>query len=234
MSEPSLDASSESAPPHPRSDRWIGLLIVAIAFVLSLGLSFWAKNASRPESSAPPGPPRTDGIAGFPAMVDPVTTLRVARTMTRRSLLRGFVADGVRSDGTVDLSEGPGQVRYAFQSARGERAPLPQDPSAAPHCGKQNVKLRHEGLVAEPDLQNYPCATPHVDALPEPHCDFRGVWSHALAKGAPREQLARVEYYRAAAGPAWRFELPGGGHKFSLYGDCGRELTEAEAIGFVP
>jgi hypothetical protein len=55
-----------------------------------------------------------------------------------------------------------------------------------------------------------------------------------VSRGAPREQLAKIEYYRAQAGPAWRFELPGTPHRFSLYGDCGRELNETEAAGFVP
>jgi hypothetical protein len=41
--------------------------------------------------------------------------------------------------------------------------------------------------------------------------------------------MARIEYYRSRVGPAWKFELPGTPHKYSLYGDCGRELSEAEA-----
>jgi hypothetical protein len=212
-------------------------LIVAVAFALSLGLSLWAKNASRPETSAPPGPPRTEGIAGWPSSVDPITTLELARAATQRKALRGFVAQGVRSDGTLDLSEGPGQVRYAFQSAMGE-GPLPShEPGTLPrrtYCGKQIVQLRREGLVADPDLPEQPCPPQASDALPTPRCDLRTLWGKAVEKGAPRDQLARIEYYRAAAGPAWRFELPGTEHRFTLYGDCGRELRGAEAEGFVP
>jgi hypothetical protein len=234
---------SDLAPPSaidPRArtvDRRIGLLIVAVTFALSLALSLWAKNASRPETSAPPGPPRTDGIAGWPGAVDPVKTLAVARSLTQRNQFRGMIAEGVRSDGTVDLSEGPGQVRYAFQSAQGEGPRPLNEPGTLPHreyCGRQNVQLRHEGLVADPDLPEFPCPPAVTDALPEPHCDLRAIWNHAVSRGAPREQLAKIEYYRAQAGPAWRFELPGTPHRFSLYGDCGRELNETEAAGFVP
>jgi hypothetical protein len=96
------------------------------------------------------------------------------------------------------------------------------------------VQLRKEGLVAEADVADYPCAPGHTEPLPEPRCDLARVWAKALQKGAPKEQLARIEYYRSSAGPAWRFELAGGEHRFSVYGDCGRELDAAESAGFVP
>jgi hypothetical protein len=169
--------------------------------------------------------------------VDPVKTLEIARALTNRPLLRGIVADGVRSDGSVDVSEGPGQVRYAFQSAMGEGALPLHEPGTLPRrqfCGKQDVELRRDGLAAEPDAPEHMCSAQEVDALPEPRCDLKRVWAHALEKGAPRDQLARIEYYRSKVGPAWRFELRSGEQRFSLYGDCGRELSAGEADGFVP
>ncbi|HMJ12968.1 MAG TPA: hypothetical protein VK524_16215, partial [Polyangiaceae bacterium] len=212
MSSAASPTLSDAARRAARTDRILGLSIVAVAFVLSLALSLWAKTASRPETSAPPGPPRTDGITGYPSAVSPTQIIPVVRTLTRRTLLRGFVAEGVRSDGTVDLSEGPGQVRFSFQSPAGQGPQPPREPGSLPrrdYCGKQNVHLRKEGLVADPDLAEYPCPPAHADPLPDPRCDLRQVWAHALTKGAARERLARIEYYRSNAGPAWRFELPG-------------------------
>lgn len=220
-----------------RKDRMIGLAIVALAFAASMALSLWAKEASRPETSEPPGPPTTDGIAGWPGRVDPVATLQRARQLTPRTMLRGFVAEGVRRDGTVDLGEGPGRVRYAFQSPPGHGPQPPREPGTLPRrhfCGKQSVHLRHEGLVADPDNASYPCPPQHTDALPDPRCSLSDVWRHAIENGAPRDRMARIEYYRSRAGPAWRFDLPGTPHRFSLYGDCGRELTAREAVGRVP
>src|SRR5688572_5148551 len=89
-----------------RRDRTIGLGIVAVAFVIALGLSYWAKLRSRPETSEPPGPPTTQGISGWPDRVDPIRALAVARDLTKRTLLRGIVMNGVTSDGRVDLTEG--------------------------------------------------------------------------------------------------------------------------------
>jgi hypothetical protein len=219
-----------------RKDRTLGLLIIAVTFLATLSLSWWAKVESRPEVSQPPGPPTTDGLVGYPTAVDPVQALAVARRVTKRTVLRGFVAEAVASDGTVDLSEGPGRVRYSFQSSPGEG---PQPPRAAGtlarrlYCGKQNVHLRKEGLVADPDIPDYPCPAKPTDALPEPRCGTQDVWQHAIRRGARPDRLARIEYYRARVGPAWRFDLPGTPHRFSLYGDCGRRLTPKESIGAV-
>ena len=63
-----------------KKDRVIGVSIVAVAFVASLGLSLWASHASRPETSHPPGPPTTKGLVGFPKAVDPVKALEAARS----------------------------------------------------------------------------------------------------------------------------------------------------------
>jgi len=220
-----------------RRDKILGLAIVAVTFLLGLGVSVWAKHASRPETSEPPGPPTTAGIVGFPYRVDVVATLNAARQVTKRTLLRGIVLDGVRSDGTIDLTEGPGRARYVFQSPPG-RGPQPADagPPAFRHvyCGRQEVQLRHEGLVAAADQAALACPPDSLEPLPDPQCSLAKIWQHALKKGIRGDRLAHIEYYRANEGPAWRFDLREGGKRFVLYGDCRRELRGTSASGHVP
>jgi hypothetical protein len=230
------------APPTPQHlarerDKRLGLVIVLLAFFIGIGISAWAKHASRPETSEPPGPPVTDGVVGYPDHVDVVKTFAAARSMTKRTLFRGFTAEGVRSDGTIDVSEGPGRARYAFQSPAGHGPQPAVEPGTLPrrqYCGRQDVRLRHEGLVLDPDRADAQCGVRHPEPLPDPQCDLREVWRHALNKGAPSDRLARIEYYRARTGPAFRFELAEGGHTFVLYGDCKRELTGPDTHGRVP
>ena len=220
-----------------RRDRVVGLVILVAAFAAGLGISAWAKRASRPEVAEPPGPPTTQGVVGYPASVDVVRTLPSARHSTKRQLLRNIFAEGVKSDGSIDLGEGPGRARYTFQSDEGKGPQPAREPGTLPrrhYCGKQTVHLRKEGLVADPDITDYPCPQLQTDPLPEPRCGFAEIWAHALAQGAPRERMARIEYYRSKAGPAWRFELPGSPHRFSLYGDCGRQLDENDAVNLSP
>ena len=128
------------------------------------------------------------------------------------------------------------RVRYSFQSSPGEGPQPPREPGTLArrlYCGKQNVHLRKEGMVADPDIPDYPCPAKTTDALPEPRCGTQEVWHYAIVHGARPDRLARIEYYRSRVGPAWRFELPGTPHRFSLYGDCGRRLTPKEAAGAV-
>lgn len=215
----------------------LGLLIVAVAFAICLVLSIWAKEKSRPETSEPPGPPTIDGIVGYPTAVDAVATLKAARKLSKRPLLRGIVFDGVQSDGTIDVGEGPGRARYAFQSPAGHGAQPHREPGTLPRrltCGRQNVVLRKEGLVAEPDLADYPCTGAGAEPLPEPQCDAREIWRLAKKRRVPRDRLAHIEYFRSKAGPAWRFEISGTPHSFTVYGDCKRELLGPEAQGTVP
>jgi hypothetical protein len=233
-----------SAPSEPSAeslarerDKRLGLVIVLSAFVIGIGISAWAKHASRPETSEPPGPPVTTGVMGFPDRVDVVRTFPAAREMTKRTLFRGFAAEGVRSDGTIDVSEGPGRARYAFQSPPG-LGPQPENetgtPSRRQYCGRQDVRLRHEGLVLEPDKADAPCSSRQLEPLPDPMCSLADVWRYALGKGVPSDGLARIEYYRARTGPAYRFEVPESGKRFVLYGDCKSELTPADSPGRVP
>lgn len=230
-----MDARSLALAAARKRDKIIGMSLVAVTFGVCLGISYWAKYASRPETSEPPGPPTTVGIKGWPEKVEPVATLAGARNITKRSLLRGISVEGVRSDGTVDLTEGPGRARYVFQSAPGQ-GPQPVTASGVvsrfPYCGKQDVQLRREGLVADPDRPMTQCGPKAGDALPDPRCSLATIWRAAVARGIPTDKLARIEYYRAAGGPAWRFEAEGG--SFVLYGDCERELKGSAAVGHVP
>ncbi len=220
-----------------KKDRILGLAVVLLAFGACLALSFWAKIESRPEVAQPPGPPTTEGVVGYPSAVDPITILPVARGLTPRPLLRGMVLEAVKSDGTIDVSEGPGRARYSFQSDQGHGPQPPRAAGTLPrrhYCGKQNVHLRKEGLVADPDATDFPCSAAPLDALPDPRCGPREVWAQAIKDGAPKDRIARIEYYRSRAGPAWRFDLPGTSHRFSVYGDCVRKLDGKEAVGSVP
>lgn len=225
-------------PPGGRTpDRLHGLLVVSGAFLLSLAISLWAKRISEPEQGVPPAPPSTVGVVGWPGAVQPIASLPAARGLTRRDLLRGMVIEGVKSDGTLDVRSPGAGVRYAFQSLAGQGPQAPRVPGVVPRrnrCGRQNVELRARGLYADPDQLDAPCQPVPEDPLPEPRCQLKEIWEHALRKGASAQHLARIEYYRAAAGPAWRFEQPSASVRFSVYGDCRRELSRAEASGSVP
>lgn len=229
-----------SPAPRPdlrRSDRLRGLIIVGVTFVLCLLLSAWARRRSLPVLSAPPAPPSTVGVVGFPRAVDALKTLERARQLTPRNLLRGIVAEAVKSDGTIDVTEPSGRVRYSFQSAAGEGPEPPREPGTLArrtYCGRQNVDLRKDGLVADADAADALCNPHPSDPLPEPRCSLAEVWAHALTRGVPKERLARIEYYRASAGPAFRFEAPHPHGRFSLYGDCKRELEGREAANVGP
>ncbi|HET9931519.1 MAG TPA: hypothetical protein VFQ35_12550, partial [Polyangiaceae bacterium] len=114
--------------PTRQRDRLHGLAVVGIAFLMSLGISFWAKRVSEPEQGAPPAPPTTAGIVGWPNAVDPIKTLSVARSLTRRVLFRGMVIEGARSDGTVAASQASSRIRYVFQSPAGHGPQPPRVP----------------------------------------------------------------------------------------------------------
>jgi hypothetical protein len=225
-------------PAGPRGpDKLHGLLVVGGAFLVSLGISLCAKRISEPEQGRPPLPASTVGVVGWPGTIQALATLPAARQLTRRTLLRGIVIEGVKSDGTFDVKSAGAGARYSFQSSPGQGPQPARVPGVVPRrnlCGRQNVELRALGLYAEPDQLDAPCQPTQVDSLPEPRCTLAQIWEHALQKGATAQQRARIEYYRSAAGPAWRFELPDGSLRFSLYGDCRRELSRAESSGSVP
>jgi hypothetical protein len=222
---------------YRQTDRLRGLVIVGVTFVLCLLISVWAKRRSLPVLSVPPGPPSSVGVVGFPTAVDAVKTLARARQISQRNLLRSISADGVKSDGTVDVSQPNGRIRYSFQSNAGEGPEPPRQPDTLarhPYCGRQSINVHKEGLVAEPDAADTICSPKPTDPLPEPHCSLADIWAHASNRGVPKDRVAHIEYYRSTAGPAWRFEAPHSRGRFVLYGDCKRELDAKEAVSIAP
>ncbi len=229
-------------PPHNgrdsarRKDMTLGLAIIAVTFAFCMGFSVWAREQSAPPPPEPPAPPSVDEVTGWPNSVDFIDTLKAARERTERSGLAGIVAQGVTSDGRIDFGKGSAMVRYSFQSSPGQGA-QPRRPRGAParqFCGRQSVYIREDGLGATVDVPSTPCPSKGVEPLPDPGCGPKQVWKLAIDKGAPKDGRARLEYYRARVGPAWRFVLPGTRHRYTWYGDCGRELKGADAMGNVP
>jgi hypothetical protein len=215
-------------------DRLRGLVIVGLTFVLCLLISVWAKRRSLPVLSQPPAPPSSVGVVGFPNAVDAVKSLARARQLSQRNLLRSITADNVKSDGTIDVTTN-GRVRYGFQSNPGEGPEPPRQPDTLarhPYCGRQNINVSKDGMFGEADDAGATCAPHPTDPLPEPHCSLADVWAHAIGRNVPKERLAHIEYYRASAGPAWRFEAtpPHARGRFVLYGDCQRELDPKDSV----
>ncbi|HEY4103110.1 MAG TPA: hypothetical protein VGM44_04430 [Polyangiaceae bacterium] len=227
---------SLKTPDFRRADRIRGLIIVGATFVLCLLISVWAKRRAKPEVSRPPAPPTSVGVVGFPKAVDPLKTLPAARALTPRNLLRGITADRVDRQGNVDVSAG-GRVVYVFQSAAGQGPQPAREPGTLarrPYCGRQNIAIGKEGMVAEPDSAEASCSPQPADPLPEPRCTLADLWAYASAHSAAAGHAAHIEYYRSKAGPAWRFDSVAGGYRFSLYGDCKRELDPRDAMSVAP
>ncbi len=234
-----VSAPGSTPPPNDparRRDKLLGLLIIAGAFAISLGISLWAKQRSRPELAKPPAPPTTAGVVGFPKAVDAIATLPAARAVTPRPALLGIALERVGPNGTVDVTDDKGRVRYTFQSPAGEGPQPAREPGTLPrrhYCGRQIVRVKAQGLVADPDISDYPCPGSPAEGLPDPVCGPKEVWQRAIDKGVPDQRPANIDYYRSKAGPAWRFDLPGTQHRFALYGDCERELARAESAAAV-
>jgi hypothetical protein len=220
-------------------DRTLGLSILGVAFLGSLCISWWASVVSAPERAPEPAPATVEGVLGFPTAVQALATLTLetARGLTVRQDLAGIVLDGVASDGTVNVGDGgTGRIRFVFQSARGEGPQPPRPKGTLPklqYCGRQNVVVGAEGIVAERDDPSFPCGSKGGADLPDPRCGPAEVWRYARdRKRVPAKDTARIEYYRSKAGPAWRFQARR--TRFSLYGDCERELSSRDAVGSAP
>lgn len=218
-----------------RRDRRAGSLVIGLAFCSSLLINLAAKRHVERSMPPVPPPPTTDGIAGWPSAVDPVALLSRARQLSVRPLLRGFVATGVSEDGTIDARVTGNGIRYAFGSAREQGPPPPQGSGkrkARDYCGKQYVELASDGLGASRDAPTARCSGLGTEALPPPRCGLAQIWKSAIKRGAPTGELARIEYYRAKVGPAWRFELPSGFSR--VFGpNCKSELKGNETRGSV-
>ncbi len=226
--------------PHPTEtssfrtrDRVRGMVIVGLTFVACLCFSIWIRRLATPVFTRPPAPASTVGVVGFPNHVDVVKTLALARRVSPRTQLRGIVAENVQSDGTLDFADEASRVRYTFASAQGEGPQPVREPGTLarrPSCGRQSVALRKEGIVAETDAPEAVCARHPTEPLPDPGCGMAEIWAHALAQGVPKDQPARIEYYRANDGPAWRFETPRAHVRFFLSADCKRELEGRDSL----
>ncbi len=240
--EPTPPETAQAAKPiagevRPRGDKVTGMSILLVTFLATLSLAWWAKWKNTPSPPEPPGPPDTSQVKGFPQAIDAVATLPAARERTPREVLRGIVLRGVTSEGVVDINASGSEVRYVFQSRAGDGPQPPRDPEGRalrPTCGKQVVRITPQGLQEDEDETKTSCGVTGFEPLPEPRCGPREVWAHAIAKDIPTDKPAELEYYRAKAGPAWRFRVPGTRHRFSLYGDCERELKGMEEVGSVP
>ncbi|HEU5076355.1 MAG TPA: hypothetical protein VFU02_19320 [Polyangiaceae bacterium] len=220
-----------------RKDKLRGLVIIGGTFVACILLSVWGKEQAEPEESLPPRPPTTEGIAGWPNKVDPFAALPLARSISQRDLLRGIVAEHVDPEGTVDFEKGAGTVRYSFQSEPGHGPQPPRDPGRVPprsYCGKQSVNIRRHGIVADPDVPAFPCQLKARDSLPNPECTTKQIWDYAITQGVPKGKPARIEYFSAQSGPAYRFTVPGTQHRVVVASDCKTELKSREAHGGVP
>jgi hypothetical protein len=229
-----VNTESGKESPDRLRDRKAGLAIVGTAFLAALCVSWWARGVATPNNVEPPPPATSDGVVGFPAHVDVIRVLETAHEHTKRTELRAIVASGVASDGTVDVSNPGRRIRYVFTSARGEGPQAPHPAGTLPRrdfCGRQVVHVKTEGIVSDPDLPTATCLATHNEPLPAPHCGPKEVWKAAIHRGVAADKLANIEYFRADAGPAWRFSLPDGSKTFVLYGDCERELTGNEATG---
>ncbi|MCH2109896.1 MAG: hypothetical protein MK135_11230 [Polyangiaceae bacterium] len=224
--------------PGHRKDTFSGLTVLLLAIVGSLSLSLWAREQTIPRAARTPGPPTKD-VPGFPQAVDPFQALAQAAALSERELFVGVVVDGVLPDGRVDLSKPKTKVRYSFQSARG-LGPQPSRPAGTlpknTYCGKQNVILDKEGLVAQKDRTKQTCGRKPPLGLSVPEsCTLADVMSFAKSrKNLPKKGPVRIEFFQATGGPAYRFSK-GGKKRFTLAArDCRSLLQNKAAMGRVP
>jgi hypothetical protein len=215
-------------------DRFAGLLVFLGSMAFCLGLSFWAKEAARPEAQpGDPPQPTLHGIVGWPHAVDAIATLPAARSKSRPHELRQIVLEGVKSDGTIDLVTGPGSLTYVFHNAA--RKPKPTKPTEKvtvdrqAQCPRQVIRVRRDGIDPQSELKDNRCAGTASEPLPMPTCGPRELWARAIAKGASIRQLAHIEYYRSKDGPAWRMALPSDRSTWVVSGDCQRELEPLQS-----
>jgi hypothetical protein len=227
--------------PSRRRDRIWGLTILLSTFGACLGLSLWARDASIHDPAPPPAPPTRDFL-GFPDKVRPFQVLPLAQGLTVRPLLQGFVAEGVKPDGTLDFSQSPTHLRFAFQSLPG-RGPQPNRTGGTlptrSYCGRQDVQVGRAGLATTPDHPSQTCPRQDPRALPVPDsCDLKDVWKFATKEKGISKGTAVIEYFWARLGPAYRFAAKDGRgrmQRFTLSArDCKTVLSGADQRGSVP
>jgi hypothetical protein len=233
----------EPTPAARRRDRVVGLIIIGLAFLGCLGLSLFAKHLSTPRPAPDPAPPSTARLPGFPGAVRPFELVKRAHEVTVRSLFVGFDADGVRADGTMDFAQKGTKLRFAFQSPQGIGPQPPREGGTLPkrtYCGRQSVRVGKHGLVAEPDDAKVGCPRPEPEALPSPPpaCGLEQVWALAKKRRIKDDGPARIEYFRADSGPAYRFvkeQKKGQAQRFVVSArDCREILKGRGQRGSVP
>ncbi len=234
MADLPVPEKPQSVPNAPKSplatrDRAIGLGLIAVSFVVALGISARAKEASMPVVATEPAPPSTAGIVGFPAAVKPLALLAAASELTPREQLVGVALAGAKPDGTLDL-QSTGQARFAFRSAEG-KGPQPNreygELALKKYCGFQVVTLTNAGLGATPDVSNADCKRA-IEVLPPPACSLEQLWEIGKQQGADPQSTATIDYYRASSGPAWWFES--GSTAFAVGPDCSKVLSDEERV----
>ena len=149
----SMSKRRSHAPHAAKRDRLLGLGLIAVAFIIALGISLRSKQASLPLVSPPPEPPRTDGIGGFPEAVKALSLEPLARRLTARDQLVGVSFSKVTPEGTLNAQNGG--ARFVYRSLEGQ-GPEPARPygtlAARKYCGFQVVRLTSAGLGAEADV----------------------------------------------------------------------------------
>jgi hypothetical protein len=227
--------------PSRRKDRILGLAILLSTFVACLGFSMWGRDAAIHDPAPPPAPPTSD-FSGFPDKVRPFEVLELAQRLSVRPLLQGFVATGVKPDGTMDFSQKQTHLRFSFQSLPG-RGPQPGRtagtlPSRS-YCGRQNVQVGRAGLGTSPDRPETSCPRQDPRGLPVPDsCDVKDLWKFAIKEKGIAKGTAEIEYFWARLGPAYRFsgkDERGRMQRFTLNArDCKTVLAGADQRGSVP
>ncbi len=228
-----------AVPPLPGrgKDMFKGLSVLTLAFAGCMALSLWGMHHSTPKRAPEPSPPTAERLPGFPDEFRPFGALSRARELTVRSKFQGFVAGGVRPDGTMDFADEATFVRYSFRSGSGIGPQPEREGGTLPtrrFCGQQSVFVKKEGLFADDDQPSRPCPKddPEELALPK-NCTLKKVWKTAMKRKISTHGEARIEYYLSEKGPAFRFSKDRS--SFVVLADgCTRVLVGADQRGSVP
>ncbi|MGC4069880.1 MAG: hypothetical protein QM784_35530 [Polyangiaceae bacterium] len=209
-------------------DRFRAMLVVFGAWVVALGITLWSKEQVRPIDSSGATLGSLRGVIGWPQRVDPLATLEGARRFSQGHALRSMTFEGVKSDGTINVTQSTGSAKYVFQgSPSAIRHADRGKPASATSCPKQVVKLRRAGLSADALRADARCEA-NASPLPTPSCGPKELWARALTQGAPKDGLARIDYQPSADGPSWTFAVPDRHFRMRLSADCKRVLSPKE------
>lgn len=219
-----------------RRDKLLGLAIIILAFGGCMLLSLWGLQYAQPTQAAEPAPPTKEGLSGFPKKVKPLELIAQATALSERENFRGFVANRVYHDGTIDLSNKKASIRFSFQSARGRGHQPPRPPATLPDrrfCGVQSVMVKKNGMGAREDDADRSCPSKEVTNLPFPKCTLKDVWKLAVKKKIKKKGTAKIEYFESLSGPAYRFKQ--GKRSFVMSAKhCGKTIKGSGARGSVP